>query len=163
MSINIPRDWFVNPNVLSEFYDKFKDHPIGEIRKVSFKQGLAVGRSTIDQLGIKGHDTEAIAKLLRAVLKDEPTAQIVIVEKNRVLLRNSGFCPLMTACTSMNLPWTWLCKVLGWPFFHGLASAVNLKADLTMTKRRERGDPHCDHIFEVGEGKLTIQEEPIDA
>jgi len=108
------------------------------------------------QLGITGDDLEALAALLRAVLKDEPTARIMSVEKARVLLRNSGFCPLMTACLSMNLPWTWLCSALGWPFFHGLASAVNSKVNLTMSKRREKGDPYCDHTFEIGEGKLVI-------
>lgn len=156
MSIIIPRDWFVNPTVLGEFYRRFKDHTQEEIRKVSFEQGLAVGRSVKEQLRIEGDDTGAIAAVLKAVLKDEPTAEILGVEKGRVLLRNSGFCPLMTACLSLDLPWTWLCSVLGWPFFHGLASAVNPKVDLTMTKRREMGDPTCDHIFEIGEGKLII-------
>jgi len=97
-----------------------------------------------------------VASVLRAVLRDEPTAKITNIEGGRVLLRNSGFCPLMTACASMNLPWTWLCSSLGWPFFHGLASAINPKVNLTFAKRRERGDPYCDHIFEIGEGRLII-------
>jgi len=156
LSLIIPGDWFVNPKVLGEFYRKYKDYPIEEIRKVSFEQGLAFGRSVKAQLGINGDDPEAIAAVLKAVLRDEPTAKVMSVEKGRVLLRNSGFCPLMTACLSMNLPWTWLCSSLGWPFFHGLASAVNPKVNLTMTKRREKGDPYCDHIFEIGEGKLII-------
>lgn len=156
MSIIIPGDWFVNPGVLGEFYRRYKDHPIDEIRRVSFEQGLAFGNSVKEQLGIKGDGAEDIAKLLRAVLKDEPTAKIMSVEKGKVLLRNSGFCPLMTACLSMNLPWTWLCSALGWPFFHGLASSVNPKTNLTMTKRRQKGDPYCEHVFEIGEGKLII-------
>jgi hypothetical protein len=156
LSLTIPGDWFVNPKVLGEFYRKYKNHPIEDIRRVSFEQGLAFGRHIKGQLGIKGDDVEAIAAVLRAVLKDEPTAKVMGVEKGRVLLRNSGFCPLMTACQSMNLPWTWLCSALGWPFFHGLASAVNPKVDLTMTMRREKGAPHCDHIFEIGEGRLIL-------
>jgi len=156
LSLTIPGDWFVNPKVLGEFYRKYKDHPIEEIRKVSFQQGLALGRSLKEQLGIKGESIEEIAAILKAVLKDEPTAKIMDVKEGRVLLRNSGFCPLMTACLSMNLPWTWLCSALGWPFFHGLGSAVNPKVNLTMTKRREKGDPYCDHIFKIGQGKLII-------
>jgi len=156
LSLRIPEDWFVNPRVLGDFYRKYKGYPIEEIRKVSFEQGLAVGRSMKKQLGITGDDLEALASLLRAVLKDEPTAKIISVERAELLLRNSGFCPLMTACLSMNLPWTWLCSALGWPFFHGLASAVNSKVNLTMSKRREKGDPYCDHTFEIGEGKLVI-------
>jgi len=154
--LTIPGDWFVNPRVLGEFYRKYKDHPIEEIRSLSFQQGLAYGRSVKERLGIEGDDVEAIAAVLREVLKDEPTAEIIEVSERRVVLRNSGFCPLMAACLSLNLPWTWLCSALGWPFFHGLASAVNPKVNLTMTKRREKGDPYCDHIFEIGEGKLIL-------
>lgn len=155
MSLTIPGDWFVNPRVLGEFYSKYRNLEVKEIRKVSYEQGLALGMSLKEQLGIRGEDTAAIAELLRNVLKDEPTASIT-TEKGKVLLRNSGFCPLMTACLSMNLPWTWLCSALGWPFFHGLASSVNPKVDLIMAMRREKGAPHCDHVFQIGEGRLII-------
>ena len=156
MSLTIPSDWFVNPKVLGEFYGKYKNYKIDEIRKVSFEQGLTLGLSLRKQLGILGMDVESIAVLLKAVLKDEPTAKVMNVENGRVLLRNSGFCPLMTACLSMNLPWTWLCSSLGWPFFHGLASAINPKVNLNMINRREKGSPYCDHIFEIGDGKLIV-------
>jgi hypothetical protein len=155
LSVTIPGDWFVNPKVLSDFYRKYKNLEIQEIREVSYKQGLALGQSLKNQLGIHGEDIDAIATLLRNVLKDEPTAKIT-TEEGRILLRNSGFCPLMTACLSMNLPWTWLCSALGWPFFHGLASSVNPKVDLIMTTRREKGAPYCDHVFRIGEGRLII-------
>lgn len=156
MSLSIPSDWFVNPKVLGDFYRKYKDYPIEEIRKVSFEQGLAAGQAVKQKLGIKADDLDAVAAVLREVLKDEPTARVTSMEGGGVLLRNSGFCPLMTACASMNLPWTWLCGSLGWPFFHGLASAINQKVNLTFAKRREKGDPYCDHIFEIGEGRLII-------
>jgi hypothetical protein len=159
MGLTIPGDWFVNPRVLDEFHKRYGSYPIDEIRKVSYEQGLAFGHSIKAELGLKGDDIETLAIVLRAAMRDEPTAKIMGVEKGRIHLRNSGFCPLMTACLSMNLPWTWLCSVLGWPFFHGLASAVNPRIDLTMTKRREKGDPYCDHIFEIGEGKLIIPED----
>ena len=156
MDLSIPADWFVNPQVLGDFYERFKDRSPEEIRRFSYEQGKALGQSIIEQMGIKGNDEKAVAALLRFVLKDEPTAKIMREGEGKVLLRNSGFCPLMTACLSMNLPWTWMCSVLGWPFFHGLASAVNPKMDLRMTKRREKGDPYCDHIFEIGEGRLIL-------
>jgi hypothetical protein len=159
MGLTIPGDWFVNPRVLDEFHKKYGGYPTGEIRKVSYEQGLAFGRSIKAELDLKGEDIETLAIVLRAAMRDEPTAKIMGVEEGRIHLRNSGFCPLMTACLSMNLPWTWLCSVLGWPFFHGLAAAVNPMIDLTMTKRREKGDPYCDHIFEIGEGKLIIPED----
>lgn len=157
MALKIPGDWYVNPKVLGEFYDTYKNHPVEEIRKVSFKQGLQYGQLLKEQSKVSGEGTEAIAKVLETLLRDEPTAEILQIDEGKVLLRNSGFCPLMTACLSMNLPWTWLCSSLGWSFFHGVASAVNPKVNLTMSKRREKGDPCCDHIFEIGEGKLVIE------
>lgn len=156
MDLSIPADWFVNPQVLSEFYERFKERPQEEIRKFSYEQGLALGRVLIKQLGVKGGDESAMITVLKAALRDEPTATVTKTGEGKVLLRNAGFCPLMTACLSMNLPWTWICSVLGWPFFHGLVSAVNPKVDLSMIKRRAKGDPYCDHLFEIGEGRLIL-------
>lgn len=156
-SPSISLDWFVNPQTLADFHEKFKDENPEVIKKHSYQEGLAVGRRLIEQLGIEGDDEQAIAALLQEVLQFEPTAKIVAVGEGKVLLRNSGFCPVMAACLSLDLPWDWMCRVLGWPFFHGLASAVNPKVDLSMTKRRLKGDPCCDHIFEMGEGRLIAE------
>ena len=156
LEISLPRDWYVNPQVLGEFYERFKDRPHEEIQRFSFNQGLALGRRVVRELGVRGEGGEALAAVLREVLRGEPTAKILLVERDKVLLRNSGFCPLMTAALSLGLPWTWLCKVLGWPFFHGIASAVNPRFDLKMVKRRAKGDPYCDHLFELGEGRLIL-------
>jgi hypothetical protein len=156
LEITISGDWFVNPRALLEFHQKYKDRPPDEIKKFSYGQGLALGQSIAEQQGIKGKDEQAIAAILRTVLKDEPSAKILNVGEGKVLLRNSGFCPLMTACLSLNLPWAWLCEVLGYPFFHGLASAVDPKVNLKLVKRRMKGDPYCDHIFEKGEGRIIL-------
>ncbi len=154
--ITISADWFVNPRALLEFHQKYKDRPAEQIKRFSYEQGLAAGRGIIEQQGIKGKDETAIAAVLTTVLKDEPSAKVLSVGEGKVLLRNSGFCPLMTACLSLNLPWAWLCEALGWPFFHGLASAVDPKVNLTMVKRRMKGDPYCEHIFEKGEGRVIL-------
>jgi hypothetical protein len=151
----LPEDWFVNPQVLGSFYEKFKAKSPEEINKFSFDQGLELGRTLAREMGIETRDLKGLSTLLRAVLKHEPTAKIIEMN-DKVLLRNSGFCPLMVAATSLNLPWSWFCEVLGWPFFHGLASAVNPKVDLKMIHRRAKGDPYCDHLFELGEGRLIL-------
>jgi hypothetical protein len=156
LEITISGDWFVNPRALLEFYERYKDRPPEEIKRFSYGQGLSFGRAVVEQQGIKGKDEKAIAAVLSAVLRGEPSAKIMSVGEGKVMLRNSGFCPLMSACLSLNLPWAWLCEVLGWPFFHGLASAVDPKVDLRMVKRRMKGDPYCDHIFEKGEGKIIL-------
>jgi hypothetical protein len=151
---SITLDWFVNPQTLADFYEKFKGEKTEVIQKRSYEEGLALGRKLLEQLGIEGNDEHAIAALLREVLQFEPTAKILSEGEGKLLLRNAGFCPVMAACLSLNLPWGWMCEVLGWPFFHGLASAVNPKVDLRMVRRRMKGDPYCDHLFEMGEGKL---------
>ena len=156
-NVSITLDWFVNPQTLAGFHKRFRDEKPEIIRKHSYEGGLALGRKLIQQLGIEGDDEEAIAALLREVLQFEPTAQILSVGDGKVLLRNSGFCPVMAACLSLDLPWGWMCEVLGWPFFHGLASAVNPKVDLSMVNRRLKGNPYCDHLFEIGEGRLILE------
>jgi len=156
-SLSVTLDWLVNPQTLADFHKRFRHEKPELIRKHSCEGGLALGRKLIQQLGIEGNDEEAIAALLREVLQFEPTAEILSVGDGKVLLRNSGFCPLMVACLSLDLPWGWMCEVLGWPFFHGLASAVNPKVDLSMVKRRLKGDPYCDHLFEIGEGRLILE------
>jgi len=162
LDITIPADWFVNPRALIEFYQKYKDLSSEEIKRFSYEQGLALGRSIIELHEIMGNDENAIAAVLKVVLRDEPSAKILSVGNGKVLLRNSGFCPLMTACLSLNLPWAWLCESLGWPFFHGLASAVDPRINLTMVKRRMKGDPYCDHVFEKGEGKIILPIRDMD-
>ena len=51
-------------------------------------------------------------------------------------------------------------RVLGWPFFHGLASAVNPKIGLKMVAWRGKGAPYCDHLFEIGEERLIPHDFP---
>lgn len=157
-SLSISLDWFVNPQTLADFHERFKDEDPDVIKKHTFSQGVAVGQKLVQQLSVEGDDEETIAALLKEVLQFEPTAKILSVGEGQVLLRNSGFCPVMAACMSLDLPWGWMCEVLGWPFFHGLASAVDPTVDLSMVKRRLKGDPYCDHIFHVaGEGKLIVK------
>jgi len=155
--VRIGLEWFANPHTLADFHKRFKHEDPEIIRRHSHKEGLALGQKLVRQLGIEGDDEQAIAALLTEVVQFEPTAKILSVGEGKVLLRNSGFCPVMTACLSLDLPWGWTCEVLGWPFFHGLASALNPKVDLRVTKRRLKGDPCCDHLFEMGEGRLILQ------
>lgn len=58
MGLSLPEDWYVNPQVLGEFYERFKDTPKDEIKEFSFKQGLILGKIVIEQKGIKGDDEE---------------------------------------------------------------------------------------------------------
>ena len=83
LEISLPEDWYVNPRVLAEFYERFKDRPREEIKGFSFGQGLALGLEVVERLGIEGDDEEAIAAVLREILRDEPTAMTEEKTENR--------------------------------------------------------------------------------
>jgi hypothetical protein len=137
----------LDPKVLVDFYEKFKDKPPEAVRKIAFKQGMAAGRAIVQQMNIKGKDVAAIADIVGVVLKDEPLAEIEVYD-NKVRLKNEGFCPLMYVSTSLNVPWDWACRNMGWPFFHGLGAAIIPDIDLRIIKWRNKGDPYCDHVYE---------------
>ncbi|MBS7623355.1 hypothetical protein KEJ39_06750 [Candidatus Bathyarchaeota archaeon] len=61
----MPEDWFVNPQVLGEFYERFRDRPPEEIRRFSFEQGLRLGGWLAKEIDIKTDGVEDIAALLR--------------------------------------------------------------------------------------------------
>lgn len=86
----MPEDWFVNPQVLGEFYEKFKDRTPEEIRRFSFEQGLRLGQKLAGEIGIKTDSIENIAALLSVVLKHEPTAKIVQWRRTRCCCATQG-------------------------------------------------------------------------
>ena len=138
----------LDPDSLVYFYSKFKDHPPDAVKQIAFERGLEFGRMLSQQMNIKGKDVSAIAEILNAILKDEPMYELTIID-NKVRIRNEGFCPLMHVATSLDIPWDWLCGNLGWPFFHGLGAAVDPDVKLNIVKWRKKGDPYCDHIYEI--------------
>lgn len=133
---------------LGDFYKRFKDDPIEEVKKVSFDQGVDTGGTLMRQLGIEGDDVRALEVLLRSIIGNEPTATIE-VKGDSVRLANRGFCPMMATCMSLDIPWDWMCNNFGWPFFNGLGVSVNPDFDFKAVMYRYRGDPYCDHVFEL--------------
>lgn len=134
-----------------KFYKDYKDKPEGEAKDFAYQQGKAFARTLIERMGIEGDDVKAIAAVLGAVLKYEPTAKVEI-HGDKVHLINEGFCPVMETSLALNLPWEKMCKIMGWPFFLGLAHAVNPEAVFIAPeelKWRLKGDPYCFHIFEI--------------
>ena len=138
----------LGPKVLKKFYEEFKDKPPEAVKKISFEQGVKVGNALLQQMDVKGDDLARIQALLRVIAANEPTVEIEI-SNNKTYLRNKGFCPFMTACLALNLPWDWFCPNFGWPFFHGLGAAVNPNTELKVIKWRYKGDPYCDHVYEI--------------
>ena len=133
------------------FYKKYNDQPQEEAREFAYQQGKMFGNSLREKMNIKGDDVKSLADVLKAVLKYEPTAKIEI-QGDKVHLINEGFCPVMETSLALNLPWEKMCRIMGWPFFTGLAHAVNPNFVFITPeelKWRLKDDSYCFHIFEL--------------
>ncbi|MFQ6085378.1 MAG: hypothetical protein ACE5OY_03820 [Candidatus Bathyarchaeia archaeon] len=137
-----------DPRKLKKFYKDFKDRSPEVAKKISLERGIKIGHSIAQEAKIKGDDLNAIAAVFREFLRSEPTAKVETLG-DRVRIRNRGFCPVMASSMSLNIPWQWLCERLGWPLFIGIARGINPHAEMTMMKYRHRGDPYCQHLFEI--------------
>jgi len=131
------------------FYRNFKNKPENEAKEYAYQQGKKFGRALKEKMNIHGTDIEALAEVLRAVLKYEPTVRVEIHD-GEIHLINEGFCPVMETALAFNLPWGRMCRIMGWPFFTGLAQAVNSNIEFIapeQLKWRLKGDLYCFHIF----------------
>ena len=141
-------DRLIDPRAILNFYKEFKDKPPEVAKKKAYEYGIEFGRGLAQQLEIKDNDIEALATIFRLTHRNEPTANIEVSEK-KLRVRNEGFCPMMHVASSLNIPWEWLCGNVGWPFFEGLGAAIVPDVELKIIHWRKRGDPHCDHVYEV--------------
>lgn len=98
---------------------------------------------------IQGDDLEAIAAILNAAMK-AVMAGSSRIEENRVIMLNTGFCPIMRASMSLGLPWEWLDTSFAWPWLEGIVSNIRPDIKLTIQSARCRGDKACVHVFEIG-------------
>jgi hypothetical protein len=132
----------------SEFYKRFRNAPEAA-KKQAFELGQEMGRMLVKEFNIKGNDVKSIAAVLNALVGRITVEAPARIEDNKVIISNRAFCPIMLSSMSLNLPWLWLCPNLAWPFMQGAASVVNPLVRLTVPSWRAKGDPVCDHVFEV--------------
>jgi len=131
-----------------DFYKGLKNDP-DKAQQESFELGTRVGHALMARLDLKGADLDTLVLVLNAFAREvrsEPTAK---VEGNKVVITNKSFCPIMVSARAFNIPWHWLDENAGWPFFKGLASAVNPNVEHKVAKARAKGDLLCEHIFEI--------------
>jgi hypothetical protein len=131
-----------------DFYKTFKCDTDGA-RAFSFDFGKKAGSALMAKLSLKGDDLDTLAKVVNAFMQEfkvEPTAK---VEGDKVIHRNRSFCLMMVSAKSFNIPWLWIDENAAWPTLAGLASSVNPKAKHRVLKARARGDPICEHVFEI--------------
>jgi hypothetical protein len=130
------------------FYNQYRNNPV-EARKKAFEVGAKMGRALKSRNNIQGEDLAAVAEILNAAMKavhGEPSAR---AEENGVTMRNTGFCAIMRAALTLNLPWEWLDNNFAWPWLEGIVSVIRSGIRLRIPSARCRGDEACMHIFEV--------------
>lgn len=136
---------FLSPK---DFYERYKGDD-EEARRAAFKIGQDLASVLMQRLGVQGGNLESLAAVLnefQRMVQGEPNAK---VEGTRVTMSCTGFCPVMRAALTLDIPWTWLDTRMAWPMFEGMASHIMASATLSLPLAKSRGDPACDYVFEI--------------
>ena len=111
--------------------------------------GVETGRALKRKYGIEGEGLESVAEILNAAMRTvhgEETAKVV---GNEVIMRNSGFCGVMRAALTLNMPWEWIETNFAWPWLEGIVSIIRPDIELRIPSARYRGEKICIHVFEL--------------
>ena len=130
-----------------EFYEKYENDPEAG-RKEAYKKGQELGRALIKNITNPKKDLDTVTSLLNEFQKSvqgSPTAKVV---DGKIVMECSGFCPIMRAAITMNLPWLWLDENLAWPLIEGIVSAQMPQLKLDIIKMKSKGDHSCIYVFE---------------
>lgn len=103
----------------------------------------------MQKLGVKSGNLEALAVVLnefQRMVQGEPNAR---VEGTRVTMSCTGFCPVMRAALTLNIPWTWLDVNMALPMFEGIVFQIMPGVTLRLPLAKSRGDSSCLYVFEV--------------
>jgi hypothetical protein len=130
-----------------EFYEKFKRDPEAA-RRSAFDLGVEMGQQLKRRYGIQGESLEVIADILNAAMRTVQCSPSAKTDDEKVTMQNTGFCAVMRAALTLNLPWEWLDNNFAWPWLEGIVSAVTPGTKLRVPSARCRGDRVCTHIFE---------------
>ncbi len=108
-----------------------------------------MGRGFLRKLDVKGGNLADVAAVLNEFqrsVQGEPSAK---VEGNKVTMRCAGFCPIMRAALTLNIPWIWLDTNYALPVIEGVASIVMPGIKMRLASMKSRGDSACVYIFEL--------------
>lgn len=130
------------------FYEQFKDDTEAA-KKQAFQLGREIGQSLMETLGVCEKNLEALSSILnefQRMVQGEPNAR---VEGKTITMRCRGFCPIMRAALTLNIPWQWLDDYYAIPMFHGMASIFVPDMKIKLLSAKSKGDPECHYLFEV--------------
>jgi hypothetical protein len=132
----------------AEFYREFKDNPSAG-KKEAFQIGEEMGRLLKRKYNIREEGLEAVAKVLNAAMRSVKGEETARVEGDRVMMINTGFCAVMRAAITLNVPWEWFDTNFAWPWLEGIVYTVRHDVKLRIPSARCRGDKACLHVFEL--------------
>ena len=132
----------------AEFYKRFREKPDAG-KRAAFQVGVETGRALKRKYGIEGRRLESVAEILNAAMRTVQGEETARVEKNSVIMRNSGFCGVMRAALTLNMPWEWIDTNFAWPWLEGIVSLIRSDIELRIPSARCRGDKVCIHVFEL--------------
>jgi len=132
----------------AEFYRRFKNDPSAG-KKAAFQIGQEMGKALKIKNNIHGKDLEAVAKILNATMRTVQGEATAKVEGGTVTMWNTGFCGVMRAAITLNLPWEWIDTNFAWPWLEGIVSNIRLDTKLRIPSARCRGNKACIHVFEL--------------
>lgn len=98
-----------------EFYEKFRR------AREAYKMGQELGRALLNKIPYPKKDLETVVKLLNEFQKSVQGSPTASVQDGKIVMECSGFCPIMRAAISMNLPWLWLDENLALPMIRARA------------------------------------------
>ena len=136
---------FTQPKV---FYEQFKENTEAA-KKHAFQLGREMAQSLMEKQGIREKNLEALASILnefQRMVQGEPNAR---VEGNTITMRCKGFCPVMRAALTLNIPWQWLDDNYALPMFHGMTSLIVPDMKIRLVSAKSKGDPECLYLFEA--------------
>ena len=131
-----------------EFYEKYNNDPEAA-KRAAFQIGKEMGQALRQKYNRKGEGLESVAELLNDFMRTVMGKPSARVEGNKVIMRNAGFCAVMRAALTLNMPWEWLDTNYAWPSLHGMASTIIPDIKMKIPSARCRGDSACIHIFEI--------------
>ena len=136
---------FIDPKL---FYEQYKDD-VEASKKRAYQFGREIGESLFVKLGVKDRDLYSLSLIMndfQRMVQGEPNAH---VEGKAIVMQCKGFCPIMRAALTLNIPWIWLDENYVLPMFDGMASLVDPDLKVRLVSAKSRGDAVCLYRFEA--------------
>jgi hypothetical protein len=136
---------FIQPKI---FYEQFKEDTEAA-KKRAFQLGREIGQSLMEKQDIHEKNLQALSSVLnefQRMVQGDPNAK---VEGNTITMHCRGFCPIMRAALTLNIPWQWLEDNYALPMFHGMTSLISPDMKIRLLLAKSKGDAECFYLFEA--------------